>query len=83
MTAQLALRLDAPDPRAYVLDAVESLARVRVLRGGAQRADEGDAMTREATPLDVIEGRARWAVVCGERDEVLASLGDAVKATPG
>ncbi len=29
MTAQLALRLDAPDPRAYVLDAVESLARVR------------------------------------------------------
>jgi hypothetical protein len=40
-------------------------------------------MTREATPLDVIEGRARWAVVCGERDEVLASLGDAVKATPG
>jgi site-specific DNA-methyltransferase (adenine-specific) len=34
-------------------------------------------MTREATPLDVIEGRARWAVVCGERDEVLASLGDA------
>jgi len=34
-------------------------------------------MTREATPLDVIEGRARWCVVCGERDEVLASLGDA------
>ena len=34
-------------------------------------------MTREATPLDVIEGRARWVVVCGERDEVLASLGDA------
>ena len=31
MTTQLALRLDAPDPRAYVrvLDAVESLARVR------------------------------------------------------
>ena len=29
MTAQLALRLDAPDPRVYVLDAVESLARVR------------------------------------------------------
>ena len=31
MTAQLALRLDAPDPRAYVrvLDAVESLARGR------------------------------------------------------
>ena len=34
-------------------------------------------MTREATPLDVIEGRARWCVVYGERDEVLASLGDA------
>ena len=34
-------------------------------------------MTREATPLDVIEGRAKWCVVCGERDEVLASLGDA------
>lgn len=29
MTTQLALRLDALDPRAYVLDAVESLARVR------------------------------------------------------
>ena len=36
MTTQLALRLDAPDPRAYVhvLDAVESLARVR--RGEVQ-----------------------------------------------
>ena len=36
MTPQLALRLDAPDPRAYVrvLDAVESLARVR--RGEVQ-----------------------------------------------
>ena len=34
-------------------------------------------MSAEATPLDVIEGRAQWCVVCGERDEVLASLGDA------
>ena len=30
-----------------------------------------------ATPQDVIEGRARWCVVCGERDTVLASLADA------
>lgn len=34
-------------------------------------------MTREATPADVIAGRAKWSVTCGERDEVLASLGDA------
>ena len=34
-------------------------------------------MTRASTPLDVIEGRARWCVVCGERDDVLASMGDA------
>ncbi len=29
------------------------------------------------TPADVIAGRARWCVVVGERDNVLASLGDA------
>ena len=34
-------------------------------------------MSAEATPLDVIEGSAAWCVVCGERDVVLASLGDA------
>ena len=34
-------------------------------------------MTRASTPLDVIEGRARWCVVCGERDDELASMGDA------
>lgn len=34
-------------------------------------------MTRDATVADVLEGRARWCVVCGERDEVLASMSDA------
>ena len=33
-------------------------------------------MTREATPQDVLDGTARWCVVCGERDVVLASLAD-------
>ncbi len=31
---------------------------------------------RDATPIDVIEGRATWCVVCGERDEVLATFAD-------
>jgi len=40
MTAQLALRLDAPDPRAYVrvLDAVESLDRARVIEHASEDA---------------------------------------------
>lgn len=33
-------------------------------------------MTREATPQDVLDGTARWCVVCGERDAVLATLAD-------
>lgn len=31
---------------------------------------------RDATPIDVVEGRATWCVVCGERDEVLATFAD-------
>lgn len=34
-------------------------------------------MTAAATVADVLAGRASWCVVCGERDVVLASLGDA------
>lgn len=34
-------------------------------------------MSADATPADVLAGRARWCVVCGERDAVLATFGDA------
>jgi site-specific DNA-methyltransferase (adenine-specific) len=34
-------------------------------------------MSATATVDDVLAGRARWCVVCGERDEVLAAMGDA------
>lgn len=33
-------------------------------------------MSATATPADVLAGNARWCVVCGERDEVLASIAD-------
>lgn len=33
-------------------------------------------MTREATIADVLSDAAKWCVVCGERDDVLASLTD-------
>lgn len=31
-------------------------------------------MSRDATPLDVIEGRARWCVVCADNRDVLPTL---------
>lgn len=34
-------------------------------------------MSAEGTVADVLAGRARYAVVCGERDEVLAAMADA------
>ena len=34
-------------------------------------------MNAEGTVADVLAGAARFAVVCGERDEVLAAMGDA------
>ena len=33
-------------------------------------------MTRDATVADVLEGRARWCVVCGDAAEVLSAVGD-------
>lgn len=39
-------------------------------------------MSRDATPADVIAGRARWCVVEGERDALIAALGtDSVDVT--
>lgn len=32
-------------------------------------------MSRDATPLDVIEGRAKWCVVCADNRDVLPTLG--------
>ncbi len=34
-------------------------------------------MRGEGTVAEVLAGTARWAVVCGERDEALAAMGDA------
>lgn len=33
-------------------------------------------MSRDATPMDVIEGRARWCVVCADNRDVLPTLPD-------
>lgn len=65
MTAQLALRLDAPDPRAYVLDAVESLARVRrgevQARGGVWAPSEW--ITRGDDAAETERGRFNFCVL--------------------
>ena len=37
-------------------------------------------MTRDATVADVLEGRARWCVVCGDAAEVLPTIGDGAVA---
>lgn len=74
MTAQLALRLDAPDPRAYVLDVVESLARVRRAevqeRGGEGARDHSTALDRGAT-MRVEKERPRDATNVRDRDRPL------------
>ena len=67
MTAQLALRLDAHDPRAYVrvLDAVESLARVRraevQARGGVWAPSEW--ITRGDDAAETERGRFNFCVL--------------------
>jgi len=65
MTAQLSLRLDAPDPRAYVLDAVESLARVRraevQARGGVWAPSEW--ITRGDDAAETERGRFNFCVL--------------------
>ena len=40
-------------------------------------------MNAEGTVAEVLAGAARFAVVCGERDEVLATVGDAVGSMMG
>ena len=51
------------------------MGRARVARA-ADVGAAGARVTAAATVADVLAGRASWCVVCGERDEVLATFAD-------
>ena len=51
-------------------------ARLRPPRAGPHRVAQGAAVSRTATPADVLSGAARWCVVEGDALALLASLPD-------